>query len=262
MVERNHRRIAGPGLSDAELDRLVTASYQNYTRYFLQSFRLPSMSVDDVAAGFTVEGIEHLEAAMADDEVGPVLALPHLGGFEWAAYWITQVRRWGLAAVVERLEPPELFEWFRDFRRSLGINVIPLGPDAATQIVDAAANREVVCLLCDRDLLGGGPTVTFFGEETTLPAGPAVMALKGGCRVLPTAVYFSERGVHGVIRPPVTIEREVGATSIRGDVARFTQVLASELEILIGAAPEQWLVMQPNWPSDFEALGRPAPSRP
>jgi phosphatidylinositol dimannoside acyltransferase len=38
---------------------------------------------------------------------------------------------------------------------------------------------------------------------------------------------------------------------LRDDVARATQLLAYELEALIRHAPEQWHLMQPNWPSDF-----------
>lgn len=255
IVERNLRRVYGRELTRNEMNAKVNATFESYARYYYDSFRLTSMSVDRVAEGFTVEGIEHLEDAMANDAVGPVLALPHLGGWEWAAFWITQVRNWKLAAVVERLDPPELFEWFLEFRTSLGMNIIPLGPTAADDVAAAAANKEIVCLLCDRDLTGSGPTVPFFGEDTQLPAGPAVMGLRGGCRVLPTAVYFSRSGVHGVIRPPIEIEREAGATSIRADVVKFTAALASELEVLITRAPEQWHLMQPNWPSDHVALG-------
>src|SRR5690606_40111188 len=68
--------------------------------------------------------------------------LPHLGGWEWAAAWITKVRGWELAAVVEALEPPELFEWSLEFRRSLGMNIIPLGPDAAAEVAAAAAAKD------------------------------------------------------------------------------------------------------------------------
>ena len=38
--------------------------------------------------------------------------------------------------------------------------------------------------------------------------------------------------------------------SLRDDVQRITQLLAIELEALIRAAPEQWHLFQPNWPSD------------
>lgn len=261
IVERNLRRVYQRDLTRNELNTKVQATFESYARYYYDSFRLTGMSIDEVANGFTVEGIEHLEAAMAEDSVGPVLALPHLGGWEWAAFWITQVRKWKLAAVVERLEPPELFEWFLKFRTSLGMNIIPLSETAADEVALAAANKEIVCLLCDRDLTRAGPEVTFFGETTSLPAGPAVMGLKGGCRVLPTAVYFTERGVHGVVRPPIEIERTPGATSIRGDVVRFTQALAGELEGLISRAPEQWHLLQPNWPSDYAALGTAPPPR-
>jgi len=42
-------------------------------------------------------------------------------------------------------------------------------------------------------------------------------------------------------------------------VQRVTQLIAIELERFIRAAPEQWHVLQPGWPSDFKALGRPVP---
>jgi KDO2-lipid IV(A) lauroyltransferase len=37
---------------------------------------------------------------------------------------------------------------------------------------------------------------------------------------------------------------------LRDDVQRITQLLASELELLIRRAPSQWHMFQPNWPSD------------
>ena len=49
------------------------------------------------------------------------------------------------------------------------------------------------------------------------------------------------------MRPPLAVER---TGSLRDDVARVTQALAHELESLIRHAPEQWHLMQPNWPSD------------
>jgi KDO2-lipid IV(A) lauroyltransferase len=45
----------------------------------------------------------------------------------------------------------------------------------------------------------------------------------------------------------VPIERR---GSLRDDVARVTQLVAYELEAMIRVAPEQWHLLQPNWPSD------------
>ncbi|MET0323866.1 MAG: lipid A biosynthesis acyltransferase, partial [Ilumatobacteraceae bacterium] len=89
----------------------------------------------------------------------------------------------------------------------------------------------------------------FFGERTTLPAGPATLGLRAGAPILPVAVYFTRRvnGHHAIVRPPLDTERR---GKLREDVARLTQDLAHELEYLIRRAPEQWHLFQPNWPSD------------
>lgn len=258
IVERNLRRAYGRDLSGSELSSKVARTFDSYARYYYDSLRLPGLSRTQVEQGITLDGIEHVEAAMAADGPGPVLALPHLGGWEWAAAYITRVRGWGLAAVVEALEPPELFEWFMEFRKSLGMNIIPLGPDAAAGVAKAALDKQIVCLLCDRDIGGNGIAVEFFGEMTTLPAGPAVMALRVGSPVLPTAVYFDGDKVHGVVRPALDATRH---GRLRDDVTRITQALAHELEILIREAPEQWHLMSPNWPSDHEAVAAAAARR-
>ena len=42
QVERNLRRVHGPGFGDAELRRAVTATFDSYGRYFYELFRLPT----------------------------------------------------------------------------------------------------------------------------------------------------------------------------------------------------------------------------
>ncbi|MDQ3542511.1 MAG: phosphatidylinositol mannoside acyltransferase, partial [Actinomycetota bacterium] len=177
-----------------------------------------------------------------------ILALPHLGGWEWAGRWLTD-RGHKVTVVVEKIEPSELFDWFAKLRANLGMTVVPLGPEAGKAILRALNNNEIVCLLSDRDVGGGGVEVEFFGERTTLPGGPAMLSLRTGAPILPVAVYFTRRtnGHVGLVRPPIPAERR---GKLRDDVARVTQYLAQELEYLIRRAPEQWHLFQPNWPSD------------
>jgi KDO2-lipid IV(A) lauroyltransferase len=159
-------------------------------------------------------------------------------------------RGYKMTVVVEPIEPPELFEWFAELRQKLGMTIAPLGPGVAGTILKALRDNEVVCLLCDRDIERSGVEVDFFGERTTLPAGPATLGLRTGAPVLPAAVYFTDRynGHHAVVRPALPLERS--GDGLRADVARVTQILAGELEYLIRRAPEQWHLFQPNWPSD------------
>ena len=247
MVERHMRRVR-PQASSTEIRRLTQQVFDSYARYYLESFRLPALSSEQVAASMTVEGYHENLLPALERGNGVILALPHLGGWEWAGRWAADLGN-KMTVVVEPIEPPELFEWFAELRRKFGMTVIPLGPEAGPAVLRALRNNEVLCLLSDRDITGGGVEVEFFGEKTTLPAGPATLALRTGAALLPTAAYFTDRGVghHGVIGAPMNCERQ---GKLRADVQRITQDLAYELEKLIQRAPDQWHLLQPNWPSD------------
>ena len=245
MVARHAARVRGYPLTVIQQRQAVRAAVASYTRYWLESLRLPAMDPNVVDGRFTIEGLEHIEAARGTG-TGPVLAIPHVGGWEVGGSWLVR-QGIPLAVVVEPVQPPELFEWFLGLRRGFGFTVIPLGKGAGTQVLRALRENQCVALLADRDIGGGGVEAEFFGEPTTLPAGPATLALRVGAPVLPTAIYFAGRGHHAVVRPPIRVER---SGRLREDVARLTRALAVELEDLIRAAPEQWHLFQPNWPSD------------
>lgn len=246
QVERNLRRV-DPSLEGQALQQKVRETFESYARYYEESFRLPGTSAADLDAGFTHEGYHHLDAALEAGH-GAIMAMPHLGGWEWSGFWLTQVKGFPVTAVVERLEPPALFEWFAGLRRSFGFEVVALGPEAGTATARALKANHTLALICDRDLAGNGPEVEFFGECTTLPGGPATLALRTGAPILPTAIYFDgARSRHAVVLPPLDTRRH---GSLRQDVQRVTQDLAYALETLVRRAPEQWHLLQPNWPSD------------
>jgi KDO2-lipid IV(A) lauroyltransferase len=257
IVRRNLRRATDGALEGMALERAVSDTFASYGRYWLELFRLPADARGSVEERVTSVGWEHIATAL-DAGRGLILALPHLGGFDFAAAWLAG-RGVPPAVVVESVEPPELFEWFADVRRAIGMDVIPLGPDSATEVIRALKSNRIVCLLSDRDIAGDGMEVEFFGETTTLPGGPATLALRTGAALLPAAVYFRPHGKHFVrIMPPIPVERR---GRLREDVRRVTQDLARRFEELVRMAPEQWHVMQPNWPSD-RAGPEPAPTAP
>jgi KDO2-lipid IV(A) lauroyltransferase len=244
MSARHQRRVTGRADPAA-----VHGVFHWYGRYWLEILRLPAdVRNGSVDPNFTIEGYEHITDALAKGK-GAILALPHLGGWEWAAAWMAK-RGHHMLAVVEPLDPPELLEWFARQRKAIGLEVVPIGPDVSRTVLRALRDNRIVCLLSDRDLTGDGVEVEFFGERTTLPAGPATLAVRTGAALLPVAVYFEAgRGHRGVVRPPISTARQGG---LRDDIGRITQCLAHEFEALIRVAPEQWHLLQPNWPSDRE----------
>lgn len=250
MIERHLRRV-DPSLDGEAMRQAVNDAFTSYARYYLETFRLPGLATGEIERGFTVEGYEHIESAIEKGN-GAILALPHLGGWEWAGRWLS-TQGHTVAAVAEALGNDALFEWFVDLRGRIGIEVIALDDRAGPRVSAALRANHVVCLLCDRDIprdgRRSGIEVEFFGERTTVPAGPALFSIRTGAALLPVATYFTQRtdGHHAVVRPPVVVN---GTGSLRNDVAATTQALTREIESLIRREPSQWHLFQPNWPGD------------
>ena len=109
MVMRHLQRV-DPSLTGKHLHRATQQAFASYTRYYLETFRLPSLSTSQIAVGHHVEGFEHIERAASYGK-GTILALPHMGGWEWSGRWLHD-QGYQLTAVVERLENTELQEIF------------------------------------------------------------------------------------------------------------------------------------------------------
>ncbi len=247
IVSKHMRRIQ-PELNKRQIRRAVQKSYESYARYYIETFRLPLLNSKQIQAGVSIDGFEHIESGLKLGK-GVILALPHLGGWEWSGRWLIQ-RGHRLNAVVEKLESPRLFEMFLQHRKKYGVQVIPLDENAGVAVQQALARNEVVALLSDRDIQGTGIEVELFGERTTIPTGPAFFALRTGAVLVPLATYFTKRldGHKTVVRPAIQVER---LATLREDMQRISQDLASELELLIRRDPAQWHLFQPNWPSDL-----------
>ncbi|MGC8499360.1 MAG: phosphatidylinositol mannoside acyltransferase [Acidimicrobiales bacterium] len=235
---------AGDETPDAVVGRMADRAMASYAQYWVEGARLPSTPPSEVVDRFVVvEGRHHLEEARARGR-GMILALPHMGSWEWGGAYLAQIDL-PMTAVAEVLEPPEMFTWFAQEREAIGIHVVPLDDHAGTALLEHLRNHGVAGLLCDRDLQGNGVEVTFFGQRTTLPAGPATLALRTGATLLVAACYSGPgSGHYAVVVPPVAVERE---GRLRDDVVRVTQAVAVEMEGLIRRAPEQWHVLQPRF---------------
>ena len=247
MYGRNLRRVLGSDLSDAELRAITRRAVLNYGRYWFEGARLPALGPDVIADRFVVEsGWEHLVNGTEAGN-GVIMALPHIGSWEWGGAWLA-LQGYPMTSVAEPLQPPAMYDWFVSQREAMGLTIVPLGADASRVLLRTLRAGKLVGLLCDRDIAGNGIEVEFFGERTTMPAGPAMLALRTGAVLLPTAVYSGPGLNHtAVIMAPVDAQRRGG---LRQDVARVTQLIADDLELLIRRAPEQWHLFQPNWPSD------------
>lgn len=247
MYLRHLRRVLGRPVPPGEAGSWLRRAFRAYGRYWVEGARLATTAPEVIEARMTVgRGWDTFVAAMHSGR-GVVLALPHVGSWEWGGAWLA-LQGYPMTTVAEPLQPPELYQWFVRQRQRLGLTIVPLDAGAGTVLLQTLRSGGLVGLLCDRDVAGGGVEVEFFGERTKLPAGPATLALRTGAVLMAAAVYSGPGSGHtGEILTPIDTAR---TTTLRADVTRVTQLLAHDLETLIGQAPDQWHLFQPNWPSD------------
>ena len=86
IIERHIRRVR-PDYSEEQVRKATQGAFDSYSRYYVESFRLPSLSADVVDATFTLDGFDAITDSLKDGN-GAILALPHLGGWEWAGRWL------------------------------------------------------------------------------------------------------------------------------------------------------------------------------
>ncbi|MEO6886097.1 MAG: phosphatidylinositol mannoside acyltransferase [Jatrophihabitantaceae bacterium] len=250
QLRKNLRRVVGPSVSELRMDQIVGDAMRSYSRYWLETFRLPKLDLRAVAtetdANMTGQGT--LTAAIEAGK-GAVLALPHSGNWDVAGVWLVD-QHGPFTTVAERLKPDSLFDRFVAFRESLGMEVIAL-TGGQRPPVDVLSERlragGVVCLLADRDLSRNGIAVDFFGEPTRMPGGPALLAATTGAALLPVHCWYQGdswgMSVHSAVQLP--------DAGLRDQVAAGTQALADTFATNIAEHPADWHMLQRLWLADL-----------
>lgn len=261
QLEANLARIR-PSASRREVRRLSRLGMRGYMRYYCEAFQLPSWPAERIDA--KVRAV-NLEGVRADLEAGRsvIFALGHLGNWDLAGAW--SARHLGtIVAVVEHLEPEELFQEFLTFREGLGMTVVPFekgGSVFRRLVAEARSAPQVIVLLADRDLSAGGLEVDLFGRPVRVAAGPAALSLTASIRIYPTRISHErltgERrrragGPWGILvdfGPPILAEKDAPR---REEVQRVTQAWLDALAEEIAVHPEDWHMLQKVFVEDLD----------
>jgi KDO2-lipid IV(A) lauroyltransferase len=248
MAIRHMQRLGAGSSAERKARQMYTA----YGRYWAEALWMRPRRTAQARERVTVDGLDRVLAAR-DAGAGIVFALPHLGNWEVAGT-IAQQERIELMAVAENLGNRRLVDWFIRLRDMLGIQIVLAdgSREVFRKLLAVIARGGAIALLADRDLSGRGVEVEFFGEMTTLPGGAISIGIRTGAPVIPVGTFFRDgRGHHVIVGRPIDIPSD-GSMDER--MAAGVRQLAAAFEALIRRAPEQWHLLQPNWPSDREAL--------
>ncbi len=241
---RANLRRALPELSPAELERLLRANLREYLRDYVDLMRLPAVSAAELAARVEFEGEANLWAAL-DHGRGVLFLSVHAGPWELAA--AAAGRRLMPASILaEDLQPPAMMEWYRRTRGRFNLSVLPLNRGGLRQALKALERNEIVVAAIDRDLLGNGTWLDFFGAPAPIPTGPAEIALRRSVPIIPfSARRLPDGRCLGEAGKPILACPSGG--DLATDVRQLTARVLRLLEARIRDHPDQWHVLHPIW---------------
>ena len=181
-----------------------------------------------------------------------VFALPHMGNYDQAGAWIIAKGAGSVTTVAERVKPESVYDRFVAFREGLGVEVLPAsgGTSSAFGILAQRLRAgKLVCLVCDRDVTGGGMEVEFFGEKARMMGGPAALAVQTGAALMPVILWFEGDGwgahIHQEIPVPAEGDSEQKAAAMMQQAARL-------FEAGIRAHPQDWHMLQRVFVADLD----------
>jgi KDO2-lipid IV(A) lauroyltransferase len=245
-LEANLRRVVAP-VDEQQLRELSRAGMRSYLRYWCDAFRMPGWPAQRIE-GFRLHDDQRILDQLGAGR-GVVAALPHQGNWDHAGAMFSQ-RYAQVVTVAERLEPAKLFDAFVDFRESLGMRILGLGePGVFDELARTLGSGGFVPLLADRDLSAKGVEVTFFGEATRFPAGPAALAIDTGAALLPVGLFWDGTTNAARVLPEI-VPPSSGERAERIQVT--TQAIATALEGAIAAHPQDWHMLQRLWLADLD----------
>jgi KDO2-lipid IV(A) lauroyltransferase len=258
---RDNLRHVVPGATEPEMDRLVRANARNLGRCWAEVMAMQAHG-DELVSRVHRVNVEHMLAPLERGR-GVLIASLHLGSWETGvACWN---RRYGrMALLAEVLRPPELFEMILAGRRHLGIDVIPidtaamreadaagdsdtarrLAGSAVRRVVRALRANQLVATAMDRDVIGNGVPMEFFGELAPIPLGLVDIVIRNGSAIVPIPLIRAGREIVAPVFPEIAYDASAPRDA---EVRRVGAEILRIFESVIREHPDQWHVLEPIW---------------
>ena len=230
-------RIAFPELSEAARCEVGRESYVHFAWNLLDVIRSERWSDDEFKQHMRIDGLEHLEAALAKGK-GALLLGPHLGNFQLGAVALPLMGV-SVAWVARPMRNKLIWQHVSRQRTRTGGELISKR-SAAPQILRVLRQGRVVGILNDQYPHGARAVfVPFFGVRCATTSGVATIALRSGAPVLPVYAVRDAKDHHvGTIQPALETPR---SGDRQHDIEVATTAYNRAYEEVIRRYPEQYM---------------------
>ncbi|WP_169720614.1 lysophospholipid acyltransferase family protein [Geothrix fermentans] len=253
----NTAQVLGLRPSHPDVDRTAREMVRQHARAWVDFFWYGQRSVEEALAQFaSLEGLEHLDAAMAEGR-GVILLTAHAGNYELGGL-LLRARNLKVHTVYK----PDRFEAVERLREQLrargGVVGIPVdGVGFSTlPLVKFLREGRLVGMQGDRDFSLNGVPMPFFGREVPFPRGPWELAAMTGAPIVTSFFHTDEaRRFHARFGAPLHVQG--GRSERMGAIEAGMRSYVADLEALVRRHPSQWYCFYPFW-DDPARAGAPS----
>lgn len=243
-----HRRLALrniehtlPHLDGAERVTLVQRCFEHFGAAFLEAVSADRWQEGDVEGLFSVEGWEHVEAAL-DGGRGALLLTSHYGCWQVAIYAIG-LRLPGFHVVVRPPDNPRIARDMTSAREHFGIREVSRA-GAGHRILNLARRGTAVGLVIDqRPPPDQGARLDFLGRPARVTTVPALIASHAGVAGVPATCYPAPDGGYRLRFEPPIEPAGKGQETVEDLTRRFLVPFEQEIR----DQPHLWMWMHDRW---------------
>lgn len=230
-------RLAFPEWTDQQRLATVKGCLEHFGIVMSDFMRSKSRSRNEVLESIEVEGLEHIDQALADGK-GVVLITGHFGNWERMANWYT-VKGYPLTVVARDANDPNMNVLVTELREAAGLEVISRG-DAARAVLSGLRKNRVIGILPDQN--SEEIFVPFFGKLCGTVTGPAVLSHRAKAPVITTFCHRVGPGKYKLV-----ISEPLAAVEGFEHTEGMTRAINNALEAAIRQHPNQYLWLHDRW---------------
>ena len=242
------------GVNRARAMRIARRSAQNWGMTSLEFMHLPGASPQEIHNYCQLDGLEHLQAALAGG-AGAIIITAHFGN--WEVLLARLAQECPMTAIVRPLSNVAVTEHMTNVRRGTGVAVISKHA-AARPALKVLHSGGPLYILPDRHAGPPGAPLPMFGRVTRFDTAPARLAMMTGAPIVPVfgvrrEPWLADGRVEGRILPPFTVQAAARDQREAATLDGTRQIIAC-IETMVRERPEQWSWMLRRWRDDDAAV--------
>lgn len=235
-------KIIFPQKSSLEIKEIRVKIFHNFAKYLVDFFRFNKMDVAYVKKNVHLKNEHYIKEALSKGN-GVILLTAHLGNWELGGVAVSMMG-YSLLIVALPHKSKKVNAFFNAQRETSGERVLPLG-NAAKGCLRALKKNELLGLVGDRNFVGKGLTIDFFGKPTVFPAGPAILSLQTKAKILPTfTIRNPDDSFDLIVNKP--LEYEISGDNekdLKEIITRYKEIFEDYIRLY----PEQWYMFRRFW---------------